>query len=78
MIFYILWLREVDFGFIFFGWETREFALLSLALALVWIFVFRAEPPADYETEHRVEVVATDIDGLTAQGTFKLVKTDSD
>ncbi len=145
-------------GIRFFGWETREFALMSLALAIVWIFVafkvsrayrqmmtekavmtapelrgsiadfyftpgershhylasdafvdadpgdiltlaafvdggqplpswldfepdklrFVANPPTGYDTEHRIEVVATDIDGLTAQGSFRLVSKDED
>ena len=38
---------------------------------------FRAEPPAGYDNEHRIEVVATDIDGLTAQGSFRLLRKDA-
>jgi len=34
---------------------------------------FRAHPPAECDAEHLVEVVATVIDGLMAQGTFRLL-----
>ena len=33
---------------------------------------FTATPPADCDARHRVEVMATDVDGLTATGTFQL------
>jgi AAA family ATP:ADP antiporter len=34
---------------------------------------FSAHPPEDCRTEHRVEVMATDVDGLTATGFFRVV-----